>query len=56
MTKEDAMDLERKKIVFSEKTQTRKAPFTTLITPYGAKENEHYLRGVDNQLTIECLF
>lgn len=56
MTKEDAEDLERKKAVFRQKTQTRKAVFVTLITPYGAKENEHYLSSVDNQLTIESLF
>jgi len=56
MTKEDAEDMERKKTVFREKTQTRKTVFMTLITPYGVKENEHYLRSVDNQLTIECLF
>jgi hypothetical protein len=56
MTKEDADDLERKKVVFREKTQTRKAVFMTLVTPYGVNKNEHYLRSVDNQLTIECLF
>lgn len=56
LTKEEAANLERKKIIFREKTQTRKATFTTLITPYGVKENEHYLSSVDNQLTIECLF
>jgi predicted AAA+ superfamily ATPase len=56
MTKEDANNLERKKAVFQEKTQTRKALFITLITPYGAKENEYYTSSVDNQLTLECLF
>jgi hypothetical protein len=56
LTKEDENDFERKKTIFREKTKTRKAIFTTLITAYGAKKNEHYLNSVDNQLTLECLF
>lgn len=56
MTKEDADDLERKKMVFLMKTQTRKALFMTLITPYGVKENDHYLSCVDNQLSLNSLF
>ena len=56
LTKSDAENLERKKRVFLEKTQTRKAIFMTLITPYGTKENDHYLSFVDRQLTLEDLF
>ncbi len=56
MTSEEAFCFERKKRVFRSKTKTRKALFTTLITPHGAKENAHYLSSVDQQLTLDCLF
>lgn len=54
--KDYAKVLERKKIVFSKKTQTRKTLFTTLITPYGAAKNAQYLACVDTQLTMKDLF
>lgn len=56
MTRKDAEDLERKKRLFYETTGTKKTIFITLITPYGAHENEHYLRIVDNQITLDALF
>lgn len=56
VTQEYAQRLQRKKQLFKEKTKTRKALFTTLITPYGAIEDENYLSVVDNQLTINELF
>lgn len=56
VTKEYAMCLQRKKQLFREKTKTRKALFTTLITPYGTIEDENYLSSVDNQLTVNDLF
>lgn len=54
--KDYSKKLKAKKDVFREKTGTRKTPFTTMITTYGVKENEHYLSVVDNQLTIDALF
>lgn len=56
MTKQDAEDLERKKMIFRQQTKTNKVLFITLITPYGVKENEHYISSVNNQFTLECLF
>lgn len=56
MTKQDALALEQKKDIFKEKTATKKALFTTLITSFGAKENGPYINAVDNQITIEDLF
>lgn len=56
MTKTDADDLQRKKRAFQEQTKTKKAVFITLITPYGAQENEHFLSCVDKQLTLDALF
>lgn len=54
--KEYAKALKNKKDVFKERTKTRKTLFTTMITTYGVKENEHYLSVVDNQLTIDALY
>ncbi len=54
--KECARNLKNKKIVFKEKTGTKKTLFTTMITTYGVKENEHYLSVIDNQLTMNDLF
>ena len=56
LTKMDAEDLERKKRVFRDVTKTRKALFTTLITPFGASENAYFLESVEKQLTLEALF
>lgn len=56
VTKEYAARLQRKKGLFREKTGTKKAIFTTLITPYGATVDANYLAAVDNQLTINDLF
>lgn len=51
-----ATALKNRKDIFRKKTGTRKTLFTTMITIYGAKENEHYLSAVDNQLTVDDLF
>ena len=56
MTKAYADELERKKHAFGEATGTKKALFTTLITPFGAVANPAYLSAVDNQLIIDQLF
>lgn len=56
VSREYAERLLKKKNLFREKTKTRKALFTTLITPYGAIEDECYLSVVDNQLTMDALF
>lgn len=48
--------LEQKKKHFQQATKTKKALFTTIITPFGVKSNQHYLRVVQNQLTIDDLF
>lgn len=56
ISKEYAKVLKNKRDVFKKRTNTRKTPFTTMITTYGVKENAHYLSVVDNQLTIEALY
>ncbi len=56
MTQKDVDDFERKKRVFQMQTNTKKSIFFTLITPFGAKQNSHYLQCVHNQLTMECFF
>ena len=54
--KQDQEDLERKKLVFQQETQSRKTLFTTMICPYGVKVNEYYLGTVQSQLTMDALF
>jgi predicted AAA+ superfamily ATPase len=56
LTKKDQEDLERKRRVFQQKTETRKTIFMTLITPYGVEENSYYLSTVQKQLTMNDLF
>ncbi len=56
ITKQYADQLERKKEVFREQTKSRKALFTTLITPYGIRDNIHARAVVDHSLTLEDLF
>jgi len=56
LTKSYAAELNRKKALFQEKTQTKKGLFTTLITPFGVKENIHFHSTIDHQLTLEALF
>ena len=56
VSKAYAHELQSKKEAFRNTTQTRKALFTTLITPYGASPNPAYLSAVDNQLVIDELF
>ncbi|MFH1654445.1 MAG: ATP-binding protein [Pseudomonadota bacterium] len=51
-----AEKLMNKKNTFKEKTNTRKTLFTTMISTYGTKKNEHYLSAVENQLIIDDLF
>jgi uncharacterized protein len=51
-----AEKLEHKKQQFQAATKTKKALFTTMITPYGVIINKHYLTAVQNQLTMDDLF
>lgn len=54
--KEYAKKLGNKKHVFRENTGTKKTLFTTMVTTYGTKKNQHYNSIVDNQLTMDDLF
>ncbi|MEI6790195.1 MAG: ATP-binding protein [Myxococcaceae bacterium] len=56
MSDADAVLLNRRRERFRESTKTKKSLFMTLITPYGAKKNAHYMSCVDQQLTLEHLF
>jgi hypothetical protein len=51
-----AKRLATKRDTFVESTSTKKAVFTTLISCFGAHENEHYRAVVDNQVTAEDFF
>lgn len=54
--KDYAKSLNKKREIFQTVTNTKKALFTTLISPYGAKENQYYQSVVQNQLTLNDLF
>lgn len=56
VTKEYAKILIRKKELFRKKNKTKKALFTTLITPFSAIENANYLNSVEKQISLESLF
>ena len=48
--------LRRKRRVFKGSTNTTKALYTTLITPYGVKSNSHSLAVIQNELTMDVFF
>ena len=49
-------NLQNKKNMFREKTETTKTLFTTMVTTYSVNKNSHYLSSVENQLTMDDLF
>lgn len=56
ITKSYVTNLKNKKSIFREKTKTKKALFTTFITPYGVKKNPYAVEYVDKELTLDDLF
>ncbi len=56
LDKKDAEVLVQKRRIFQAVTKTKKTIFISLLTTFGAKKNEHYLRHVQNQLTMDVLF
>ncbi len=56
MTQKEAEKINQRREIFREVTQSKKAIFNTLITTYGAAENNAYLQAIDNQLMIDALF
>jgi AAA+ ATPase superfamily predicted ATPase len=56
LTREQADKLRNKKEAFRSATKTKKALFTTLLTPYGTKKNEFYRDVIQNELVLEDLF
>ncbi|WP_205677763.1 hypothetical protein [Brumimicrobium salinarum] len=55
VTKDYAKKLRNRKQEFIERTKTNKTVFNTLITNYGAKENEHFLDVIDIDFTVSDL-
>ena len=56
ITPEYAEKLEYKKAIFREKAKCKDLLLTTMITTYGVKENNNYLRIVNNQTSMDILF
>lgn len=51
-----AGDLENKVSVFKSQTKTTKTLFLTLVTTFGIKKNEHAIRLIQNEITMDALF
>jgi uncharacterized protein len=56
ITKEYAANLRLKKSIFQQVSQTQKAIFTTLITPFAAIKNEYYFEQIQQEINLEELF
>lgn len=56
LSKAYAETLRKKKRLFREQTQSKKTLFTTVISPYGVKKNEHYFGTIDAELLLTDLF
>lgn len=54
--KKYADELQQKRWVFMDITKTKKSVFTTMLTTFGIKTNEHYLGQVQNQIKMGALF
>mgnify|MGYP000132632001 CR=1 FL=1 len=56
LSKEYAKQLQQKKWIFEETSQSKKSIMITLITTFGIKENAHSLGLIENTLTLDDLF
>lgn len=56
ISKDYAEKLRRKRNEFIEATETNKAVFITLITPYGAKKNVYYNELIQSEIILKDLF
>jgi AAA+ ATPase superfamily predicted ATPase len=56
LTKAYAAQLQQKKWIFENSTQTKKSTALTLITTFGIQQNEHSLGLIENVLTLDDLF
>lgn len=51
-----AAELENKRDVFKQETETKKSLFLTLVTSFGVKENDYFIKLVQNSVKIDALF
>ncbi|MGE0018416.1 MAG: ATP-binding protein [Draconibacterium sp.] len=56
ITKDYAQELRKKKLVFEQKTKTKKSVFTTLLSTYPALQNKYYLEEIQSEVTMDALF
>jgi AAA+ ATPase superfamily predicted ATPase len=56
ISKAYAANLDNKKRAFINEMTDRKNIVSTFISTFGAKENEHYHKNIDNQLTMDYIF
>jgi len=48
--------LKLKKEAFKKEMKVRKNVFVTFLTTFGVKENDNYVKIIDNQISIDSLF
>jgi len=51
-----AGELENKREVFKQERETKKSLFITLVTTFGVKENEYFLKLIQNSITMDVLY
>ena len=51
-----ALEMEDKRDVFKQETGTKKSLFLTLVTTFGVKENDYFIKLVQNSVTMDALF
>ena len=51
-----AAELENKKDIFKQDRGTRKSLFLTLVTTFGVRENEYFIKLVQNSITMDALY
>lgn len=56
LTATEAKKIRQRVLSYINKTKTKKSVFKTLITPYGATRNEHYLSEITNDIVVDDLF
>ena len=56
LNKVEGDKLRDRKGIFRNQSATKKTLFTTMVTTYGVKKNQHFLSVVDSQITMDAMF
>jgi hypothetical protein len=56
LTEAEATKIKERKKQLSMNLKRKKQIFITLVTPFAAKKNKHYLNLIDNEINLDALF